>query len=601
MTQEAQLPGTRALRQPLPYAVLLLVTSVVYFVAGKLSLTLAIPPGYATAVWPPSGIALAAALLFGARIWPAIWIGAALVNVTVDSSLLAAVVIASGNTLEALVGQALIRRHVGDPARFQRGEDVLKFVALCAAASTIAASVALLPLMAGNALSWEENFRNWWTWWQGDLSGMIVVAPLILSWSVRDGERWPPEKKWEAAVFGALLVLAAALLTSGNASELAPLSLTFVTLPFILWGALRFGPREVSTAIAVICAVAVWYTLRHHESATTGAMNERLLLLLTFNAMVVATGLVLATVVSERARAAEVLRRRGELLESIAHYDPLTDLPNATLFRNQRDSAKMSERAAAQFSLEDKLRRAIERNEFVLFYQPKVDVHSRSVAGLEALLRWRNPELGLIQPLQFIPLLEETGLIVEVGRWALKQAVRDQSAWAAEGVRVPRIAVNVSSIQLRHAGFVDDVQQAVELASGPPAIDLEITESHIMENIAPAMAKLARLRALGVGIAIDDFGTGYSSLAYLARLPADVLKIDRSFIARMLQDDHAMTLVQTILSLATSLGLKTVAEGVELEEQADMLGLLGCNEMQGYLISTPLPRQEMTPLLQRSA
>jgi len=736
---EPQLQAARAPSQPLPYAVLLAATAVAYFVAGRISLALAIPPGYATAVWPPSGIALAAALLFGARIWPAVWIGAALVNVAVDSSLIAAAAIATGNTLEALAGSALIRRHVGDPAQFQRGEDVLKFIALCAVASTIAATGALIPISIGHPLSWEQSFRNWWTWWQGDLSGMIVTAPLILSWSASNSERWSSEGKFEVAVFGLLLVIAAVLLTAGDGTNFAPLSLTFVALPFIIWGAFRFGQREVSTAIAVICAIAIWYTIQHSDPSSSVGLNESLLMLLTFNGMVVATGLVLATVVAERGRAMQALRKRHDQLESFTHYDPLTGLPNTTLFRHQlaqllgvgvetgrkvavvvmdierlriindtfgrqggdellkqiagrlaaditgstvvarvdsnrfaiashgfqdesavarmagermerwfgpayrlrnnelklsarmglalfpqdgehsdilymhAESAlnraqktgeryvfytqKMSARAAETLSLENKLRRAVEREEFVLYYQPKVDLHSRRLTGVEALMRWKSPDLGLVPPVQFIPMLEETGLILDVGRWAVRQAVRDQELWAREGLNVPRVAVNVSSIQLRHRGFVEEVQQAIEHTAGAPLIDLEITESHIMEDIVPTIAKLRQIRALGIGIAIDDFGTGYSSLAYLTKLPVNVLKVDRSFITRMLEDDDAMVLVQTILSLATSLKLNTVAEGVETAEQADMLALLRCNEMQGYLISRPQPPEEIVPML----
>jgi diguanylate cyclase (GGDEF)-like protein len=260
---------------------------------------------------------------------------------------------------------------------------------------------------------------------------------------------------------------------------------------------------------------------------------------------------------------------------------------------------KMSERVAEKLSLENKLRRAIERDEFVLHYQPKVDLDSRSLTGLEALIRWKNPELGLVSPMQFVPLLEETGLIIEVGSWVLRQALRDQELWAAEGLRVPRIAVNVSSIQLRQANFVEQVRQALGPAAGAPLIDFEITETYVMQDIDANVDKLKKIRALGIGVAIDDFGTGYSSLTYLAKLPAQVLKIDRSFIARMLVDDDAMALVQTILSIADSLKLTTVAEGVESEEQADMLQLLRCAEMQGYFISKPLPRQEIAAFLKR--
>jgi diguanylate cyclase (GGDEF)-like protein len=260
---------------------------------------------------------------------------------------------------------------------------------------------------------------------------------------------------------------------------------------------------------------------------------------------------------------------------------------------------KMSERVAEKLSLENKLRRAIERDEFVLHYQPKVDLDSRALTGLEALIRWNNPELGLMSPMQFVPLLEETGLIIEVGSWVLQQALRDQELWAAQGLRVPRVAVNVSSIQLRQRNFVEQVRQALGPAERAPLIDFEITETYVMQDIDANVDKLRKIRALGVGVAIDDFGTGYSSLTYLAKLPAQVLKIDRSFIARMLVDDDAMALVQTILSIANSLKLVTVAEGVESEEQADMLQLLRCAEMQGYFVSKPLSRQEITAFLKR--
>jgi EAL domain-containing protein (putative c-di-GMP-specific phosphodiesterase class I) len=258
---------------------------------------------------------------------------------------------------------------------------------------------------------------------------------------------------------------------------------------------------------------------------------------------------------------------------------------------------KMGERVAERLSLEHQLRQAIEREQFVLHYQPKVELDSRQVVGFEALIRWRSPELGLVPPLRFIPLLEETGMILEVGSWALRRAVLDQRLWAGEGVRVPRIAVNVSPIQLRQPNFVERVEEAVGPASGPSLIDLEITETHIMADIESTIDKLTRVHALGIGIAIDDFGTGYSSLAYLARLPVQTLKIDRAFVVRMVDDEEAMALVQTIISLARSLKLTTVAEGVETEEQADLLELLRCDQMQGFFFSAPKPREQLTGLL----
>jgi diguanylate cyclase (GGDEF)-like protein/PAS domain S-box-containing protein len=258
---------------------------------------------------------------------------------------------------------------------------------------------------------------------------------------------------------------------------------------------------------------------------------------------------------------------------------------------------KMTDAVAQNFSLENKLRQALENEEFVLYYQPKVDLETRRVAGVEALIRWQSPELGLVPPVRFIPLMEETGLILEAGDWALRQAVNAHRRWVERGLPAPRIAVNVSAIQLRQRDFVDAVRGAIGSGVTPPALDLELTESLLMEDIRGNVEKLKAMRALGVKVAIDDFGTGHSSLSYLATLPVDTLKIDRSFVNTMLEDPGSMALVQTIISLAHSLKLAAVAEGVETEEQARMLRLLRCDQMQGYLISKPLPFAEMTALL----
>ena len=197
-----------------------------------------------------------------------------------------------------------------------------------------------------------------------------------------------------------------------------------------------------------------------------------------------------------------------------------------------------------------------------------------------------------------IPLLEETGLILQVGSWALRRASLDHRDWAEHGLKAPRIAVNVSPIQLRQPDFVDVLKQAISDGVAPPGIDLEITESLAMEDIQANIVKLTSVRGLGVNIAIDDFGTGYSSLGYLAKLPVQSLKIDRSFIIAMVDDPDTMTLVSTIVSLAHSLRLKVVAEGVDSEDQAEALRRLRCDEMQGYLFSKPLPRDELTALLE---
>jgi diguanylate cyclase (GGDEF)-like protein/PAS domain S-box-containing protein len=262
---------------------------------------------------------------------------------------------------------------------------------------------------------------------------------------------------------------------------------------------------------------------------------------------------------------------------------------------------EMTAKTGEKLTLENSLRQALGKDEFVLHYQPKVDLVTRRIVAVEALIRWQSPELGLVPPGHFIPLMEETGMILEVGAWALARAVSDHARWHAMGVPAPRIAVNVSAIQLRRRDFVAGIEKALAGGARPPGIDLEITESLIMEDIEGNIGKLKAARALGMSIAIDDFGTGYSSLAYLAKLPIQTLKIDRSFVITMLANPDTMTLVSTIISLAHSLRLNVVAEGVEVEDQAKMLRLLRCDEMQGYLFSRPVPFDAMTALLAPTA
>jgi diguanylate cyclase (GGDEF)-like protein/PAS domain S-box-containing protein len=258
---------------------------------------------------------------------------------------------------------------------------------------------------------------------------------------------------------------------------------------------------------------------------------------------------------------------------------------------------EMTERVGEHLKMENRLRQALERDEFVLHYQPKIDLESRRIVGMEALIRWMTPDGQLVPPMKFIPLLEETGLILDVGAWAMRRAATDYRDLARQGIVVPRIAVNVSSVQLRRRDFVDTVKRAIDHESSPAGIDLEVTESLIMADMAGNIAKLRALRELGMEIAIDDFGTGYSSLAYLANLPVQALKIDRSFVITMLENPNTMTLVSTIISLAHSLKLKVIAEGVDSEDQAKMLRLLHCDQMQGYLFSKPLAFPQIAALL----
>src|ERR1700682_5036568 len=303
----------------LPYVVRVGLLAAIYFVAAKLSLLLAIPPGYATAVWPPSGIAVVATLLLGRGLLPGIWIGAALVNLTVESSPLAAVFIASGNTLEALVGAALIRRHIGIPFRFERGEDVVRFAAFSALSAAIAATVALVPLAFKHVLSWPDIGWNWWTWWQGDASGMIIVAPLILSWCVPGAMAWSPRKALEGVCFASLLLIVVRVVFGGGAAESAPYAPTFAILPFFIWAAFRFDQREVTTAIAAVCGIVVWYTLERHGPFATAPFNESLLLLLAFISTAVISGLALSAALGERTRAINELRRQHDEVEELVH------------------------------------------------------------------------------------------------------------------------------------------------------------------------------------------------------------------------------------------------------------------------------------------
>ena len=298
-----------------------------------------------------------------------------------------------------------------------------------------------------------------------------------------------------------------------------------------------------------------------------------------------------------------------------AEADDLLKCAEAALKRAKTSGDKfvfftkeISEKVAERLSLETSLRRALANDEFMLHYQPKVDLETRAVDGVEALMRWQSPELGMVLPGTFIGLLEETGMIVEAGAWAIRQAAHDRAAWVQQGLNAPRIAVNVSSVQVRRPDFVSVMVDAMTSQRkstdrrevSKAGIDIEVTESLLLEGADANIAKLRELRGMGIGIAIDDFGTGYSSLSYLAKLPVTLLKIDRAFTAAMLDDPSIMTLVSTMIALGHSLKLKVIAEGVESEEQAKILRLLRCDQMQGYLVSRPISFEAMTRYLEQA-
>ncbi|MBS1191273.1 MAG: hypothetical protein H6R10_3065 [Rhodocyclaceae bacterium] len=271
--------------------------------------------------------------------------------------------------------------------------------------------------------------------------------------------------------------------------------------------------------------------------------------------------------------------------------------------REGRDSYRffskdLGARSHQRLSLETELRKAVERQELEVFYQPKVDLAASRLVGAEALVRWRHSQRGMVSPADFIPLAEETGLIVPLGHWVLASACRQMAAWLAAGRRVPRISVNVSSQQFRQRGFPDHVRAALSGARlAPPYLCLEITESAIMENAQAFIETLDELKAGGVALSIDDFGTGYSSLSYLKRFPIDELKIDRSFINGVEHDNDNAAIVTAIIAMAHSLGLQVVAEGVENPQELGFLRDLGCEVCQGFLYSRPLPAANFGELL----
>lgn len=259
---------------------------------------------------------------------------------------------------------------------------------------------------------------------------------------------------------------------------------------------------------------------------------------------------------------------------------------------------QMNARIADQLKLENDLRNAIALEQYVLHYQPRIDLASGKIVGMEALIRWKHPERGMVSPADFIPVLEETGMILDVGRWALRRAALEHAAWCGMGRVPPRIAVNVSPAQLRRRDFVDHVKDALAAVDrAGERIDIEITESMLMEDVKGSIDKLRALQSSGLQVALDDFGTGYSSLSYLARLPINSLKIDRSFVQQMSKGPEQMAIVSTVISLARALNLKVVAEGVETEEQSNLLRLLRCDEAQGYLFGRPVPAAEIERLI----
>lgn len=261
-------------------------------------------------------------------------------------------------------------------------------------------------------------------------------------------------------------------------------------------------------------------------------------------------------------------------------------------------SPEFNARANERLTLEGQLRRAVERGEFLLHFQPKVSVLTGRILGAEALIRWQHPELGMMGPGRFIPVAEETGLIVDLGRWVVEQACRQLAAWQSAGLPPINLSVNVSAAQFQRNSILIVLRDALKATgANPKQLWLEVTESMLMSDVEAGIALLKAVRGLGVRLSIDDFGTGYSSLAYLRRLPLDELKIDRSFLLGVPGEKDSMAIVRAVIAMAHEMNLKVVAEGVENTAQLEYLRAHKCDEYQGYLCSRPVPAEQFAAML----
>ncbi|MCP4266685.1 MAG: EAL domain-containing protein [Candidatus Brocadiaceae bacterium] len=256
-------------------------------------------------------------------------------------------------------------------------------------------------------------------------------------------------------------------------------------------------------------------------------------------------------------------------------------------------TTEMNDKVVKRLAFENKLYKAVEQNEFVLYYQPQTDKHFKKITGFEALIRWNLPNEGLIAPDEFIPIAEETGSIIQIGSWVMKEACSQNKSWEQAGFGNPRMAVNVSAKQFKQKGLVDLINNSLkETGLHPDFLELEITESCILENASIAIDMMHEIKEMGIHLSIDDFGVGFSSLSMLKNLPIDKLKIDRSFVSDVTTNADDATIVKSIISLAHNLNLKVIAEGVETVEQLEFLRTHDCDEIQGYLLGKPEPPEK---------
>ncbi len=261
----------------------------------------------------------------------------------------------------------------------------------------------------------------------------------------------------------------------------------------------------------------------------------------------------------------------------------------------------MNEFTLSRLNMEAELKKALERNEFILYYQPQVEAATSTIVGVEALIRWEHPERGMVSPNEFVFIAEETGLIILIGEWVLRTACEQMAIWHKAGFNELRVGVNLSSLQFRQGNIVKTIKNILA-ATGldPQYLELELTESIMMQDVEETIATLWKLKEMGLKLSIDDFGTGYSSMSYLKRFPLDTLKIDKSFIKDVMTDSDDAAITKATIGLAKGLGLTTIAEGVETKEQLTFLRKQGCDQIQGYFISRPVPAEKVEQLFAKT-
>jgi len=709
-----------------------------YFIVAKLGLTFTVVANNVTLIWPPSGLALFSLLAFGIRLWPWVFLGALATNVTTGIPIQAAMVIAVGNSLEAMTGYYLLR-YAGFHRELHHVKDIMLLVLLAAGLSTmVSATVGAYSLAYFQVVPWIDLRHAWLTWWMGDAMGVLVFAPLLLSWWLSNKESFNAGRTIEAILLLLSLILVTEFVFGTQFSLFdRPLPLAFMTFPILIWAAMRFGMRGATTAVLIVAGVTLVNIVYMQGLFAQGSSFESLTLLWLYTNFLAVTSMVLAASASERQMAEKRLRH-------LSQHDPLTSLPNrvslqedisvaiaraarhnyqtAVLFmdldrfktindtlghsvgdqllisvgQRLRDSIRqedavyrqggdefiilledvqhgeysgkvaetikaamsqpfdvqgivlhtsvsigisiyphdgkdvesllknadiamyrakdlgrnnvafyspeMNALAVKKLNMEMELREALNQQQFELYYQPQYDATGFEVKGCEALLRWRRSEGKLVLPDDFIPVLEETGLIKPVGAWVIDAACAQLAFWHHQGHDTLRMSVNISSHQLDDPNLLGHLEDCLHRHKlKPERLELEITESMLVRHDPETMKILKGMIDLGLRLAIDDFGTGYSSLSYLHRMSIDTLKIDRAFVANIPGDEGSEAIVRAIIGLGKSMNLNLVAEGVESTSQAEFLRKLGCNLLQGYLFSKPVTADAFQQLLQVDA